>query len=535
DEVLSQLDRRAGETPDMMFFRFWGDNPFVDTRTDGCLSTVAVDVDTASYTLMRNYLMSRRLLPPPEAVRTEEFVNYFPGGLEPPTGSAAFAVHTEVAPSPFAHESSYLLLKIGIKAREVAKEERKPCALVFVVDTSGSMRREDRLELVKDGLRLLVPELDEGDSVGIVAFDREARTVLEPTPASERERILDAVGTLHANQNTNVDAGLRLGYEMAARSYLQGANNRVILLSDGVANTGVTEAAQILERVRSQREKGIYLTCVGVGMGNHNDALLEQLADRGDGQCVYVDRREEARKVFVDNLTGTLEVIARDVKIQVTFDPKKVVRHRLLGYENRAMAHHLFRDNTVDAGEVGAGHEVVALYELKPAGDARGKLATVRLRYQTVEHNEAVEMEHDVDAGGARSRFEDTSPHFQLSALVAEFAEVLRDSYWARGNDLSRVASLTQALLGEGEGKLGTSKELVELVALMKKADALVRLRDSRTDERREVVDALKDVRYRSAVLDELGGRRDADRQHLDSLRRQNDDLRRRLEDVFRR
>ena len=199
------------------------------------------------------------------------------------------------------------------------------------------------------------------------------------------------------------------------------------------------------------------------------------------------------------------------------------------------MAHHLFRDNTVDAGEVGAGHEVVALYELKPSGDARGKLATVRLRYQTVEHNEAVEMEHDVDLGGARSRFEDTSPHFQLSALVAEFAEVLRDSYWARGSDLSRVASLTQALLGEGEGKLGTSKELPELVALMKKADALVRLRDSRTDERRELVDALKDVRYRSAVLDELGGRRDADRQHLDALRRQNDDLRRRLEDVFRR
>ncbi|MBN1444344.1 MAG: von Willebrand factor type A domain-containing protein, partial [Planctomycetes bacterium] len=521
DDILSRLDRRAGETPDMMFFRYWGDNPFVEASVDN-LSTFGVDVDTASYTLMRSYLFERGVLPPPEAIRTEEFVNYFPAKYDPPADGKDFAVHTDLAPSIFAHEPEYRLLRVGIKGREVARAERKACGLVFVVDTSGSMRQESRLELVKEALRLLVAELDEGDTIGIVAFSREARKVLDPVPASEKERILDAIATLQPQQNTNVDAGLQMGFAMAAEHRIAGGSNRVILLSDGVANTGVTDIQQMIERIQRLRGEGIYLTCVGVGMGNHHDERLEQLADRGNGQCVYVDRIEEARKVFVENLTGTLETIARDVKIQVDFDPEKVIRYRLLGYENRDIADHLFRDNKVDAGEVGAGHEVTALYELKLRPDSEGTVATVRLRYLTVDHGEAVELEHTVDAASAIGEFDKAPVRLRLAACVAELAEVLRDSYWARDGQLDRVAALTEELLSEDGGALASEKDAVELVALMKKADVLVRERRARTDEQAQIVDAIKENVYLRARLEAASDQqRQEDLRHLDELRTQ--------------
>jgi Ca-activated chloride channel family protein len=391
---------------------------------------------------------------------------------------------------------------------------------------------------------LLVNELDEGDSIGIVAFDREARTVLEPTPASEKERILDAIATLEPRQNTNVAAGLDLGYRMAGARLLKDGSNRVILLSDGVANTGILDVNTMLEQVRSQRERGVYLTTVGVGMGNLNDTLLEQLADRGNGQCVYVDRVEEAKKAFVENLTGTLETIARDVKIQVELDPTKVLRYRLLGYENRAIADSAFRDNTVDAGEVGAGHEVTALYELKLRPDAEGKapagkVATVRLRHLTVDHGEAQEMEQAVEAGTAKTAFGEASPRFRLQACVAELAEVLRDSYWARGSSLDRVAAMISDALDlrekEGGPRLGEDPDVIELVALVKKADALVRRRAAETDDIARTVDAIKDNLYLGArIEDELRGRGEG-RNQLDEIRRQNDDLRRRLEGLLAR
>ncbi len=317
DNVLTKLDRRPGETPGAMFFRYWGDNPFVETSQDK-LSTFGVDVDTASYTLMRNYLVNRGVLPPVEAIRTEEFVNYFEGEYAPPAkDEGAFAIHTEVAPTPFAHEPEYRLLRVGVKALELSREQRKACALVFVVDTSGSMRQGGRLELVKDALRLLAKELDEGDTIGIVTFDRQTRIILEPAAASESERILSAINSLHPRSSTNLESGMRAGYEMAARTLLAGGANRVILLSDGVANTGITDQRTILANVDAHRRKGIFLTTVGVGMGNHNDHLLEQLANRGDGQCIYVDRIEAAHRAFVKNLTGTLQTVARDVNIPV--------------------------------------------------------------------------------------------------------------------------------------------------------------------------------------------------------------------------
>jgi Ca-activated chloride channel family protein len=540
DDILTRLDRRPGETPAMMFFRYWGTNPFVEASSDS-LSTFAVDVDTASYTIVRAYLYERGILPPREAVRTEEFINFFRSRHAPPAADGpVFAVHAEMAPSPFAHEPDYQLLKVGLKGREVTREKRKACALVFVIDTSGSMRQGNRLELVKDALRLLVPELDEGDTVGIVAFDREARVILDPMPASEKERILDAISRLEPRQNTNVAAGLELGYQMAARHKLKDGSNRVILLSDGVANTGNVDPVSMTEKVRAEREQGIYLTCVGVGMGNMNDSLMETLADRGNGQCVYVDRIEQARKVFVENLTGTLEAIAKDAKIQVEFDPAKVIRYRLLGYENRDVADADFRNNKVDAGEVGAGHEVTALYELKLKPDARDTLATIRVRYLTADHGEAVEIARPVTPADRRNAFAEASPRFQVSAAAAEMAEVLRGSYWARGNTLDKVAAILEPILGAADGssgaKLGDDADVVELVALARKADALVREREARVDDVARVSDAIKENQLlRAQVEDALQGRAVDTRAQLDEILRQNEALRRRLEELLRR
>ena len=540
DDFLTRLDRRPGETPGMMFFRYWGDNPFAEAAADP-LSTFGVDVDTASYALARSYLYKQGSLPPTEAIRTEEFINYFKSHYAPPTKEGhTFAIHTRMAPSPFAHEPEYKLLEVGIKGREVARKERKACSLVFVVDTSGSMRQENRLELVKEALRLLVAELDEGDSIGIVAFSTAARKVLDPTPASEKERILDAIATLQPEGSTNAAAGLELGYAMAAASLLKDGSNRVLLLSDGVANTGAVDVQTMLGAVSEERQKGVYLTCAGVGMGNHNDALLEQLADRGNGQCVYVDRLDEARKVFVENLTGTLETIARDVKIQVEFDPAIVLRYRLLGYENRAIADSAFRDNTVDAGEVGAGHEVTALYEVKLKPEAQGKIATVRVRHLTVEHGEAQEIERAISSTDAHGSFADAPPHFRLTACVAEVAEVLRDSYWARGSSLERVSGMLTDLLDapqtEGGPKLGEDRDVVELVALVKRADALVRQRAAQADEVARTVDALKEnYHLRARVQDQLATRRDTNRTRLDDILRQNAALRQQLEELLQR
>ncbi len=534
-----------------MFFRYWATNPFQEAAVQP-LSTFSADVDTASYTIFRNYLYSSGVLPPREAIRTEEFLNYFKTDYAPPppppkpdSEQNAFAINVEMAPNPFAKDEEHRLLRIGIKGREVLKGQRRACGLVFVIDTSGSMRRENRLGLVKEGLRLLVNELDEGDTVGIVAFDREARTILDPAPASEKERILAAIGALEPRQNTNVAAGLKAGYAMAAARRIRGGSNRVILLSDGVANTGNTDPQAMLREVQEEREKGIYLTCVGVGMGNLNDALLEELADKGDGQCRYVDRPEEAHRIFVESLTGTLEPIARNVKVQVEFDPDKVIRYRLLGYEKRDLPAGAFRDASSKAGLVGAGHSVTAFYDLKPKGPLEGRIATVRLRLHTIDHGEAQEMMREVLASDHRRAFTEASPRFQLAACVAQAAEVLRDGYWARGVTLGQVLSR----LGTVAPLLKDDRDVLELVALLTRADALLRARQSTEDDvaRTRTLDALKDNLYlRARIEDELKTHagpgqvagaaperapEDAERMRkLDEIRRQNEDLRRQLE-----
>ncbi|MEW6745160.1 MAG: von Willebrand factor type A domain-containing protein [Planctomycetota bacterium] len=524
EEIYRSLARRPGETPRDMFFRYWGDNPFEETLNDP-LSTFAVDVDRASYTLARRYLTGGHL-PPREQVRTEEFVNYFKSELSAPE-HGAFRIHAQLAPSPFAHEEGYQLLKVGLKGREIDRSQRRSCALTFVIDVSGSMRQDGRLELVKQSLSLLVDQLDEGDSIGIVAFNTNGFEVLQPVAASEKEPILTKIASLAPDGSTNAGEGLRLGYAMASRQLRPGANNRVILCSDGVANTGVTDQAQMLQQVDSHRRQGIVLTCVGVGMGNHNDTLLEQLADNGDGQCFYVDRLEEARRVFVDELTGTLQTIARDVKIQVAFNPERVIRYRLLGYENRAVADRDFRNDAVDAGEVGAGHEVVALYEIKCRPEVKENVADIRLRYKDVDlPAEVTEIHREVLWDELVESFDAASPRFQLSAVAAEFAELLRRSYWASGNSFESLLPRAECVAQS----LPADKDVAELAALIRQARDL---RANIPDDVAQTLHEIMDTSFQITLLEEKA--RSDERAALDDLRRQNETLRSRLEEILLR
>ena len=464
------------EAFDSMFFRNYGVNPFIATNEDP-LSTFAVDVDAGSYTLARRYLELGQL-PPADAVRVEEFVNFFPQDY-PKFANEDFRILIDGAPSPFG--SGYHLLRIGLKGSEIAERDRKPAQLTFVIDVSGSMSREDRLELVKRALRLLVDELRRDDRVGIVVYGSEGRVLLEPVAIGRegreagRRRILESIERLIPEGSTNAEAGLQLGYEMARREYRPGAINRLVLCSDGVANVGRTGPESILAQVRTEADRGIQLTTIGFGMGNYNDVLMEQLADRGDGNHYYVDGIDEARRVLVENLTGTLQTIARDAKVQVEFDSTRVLRYRLLGFENRDVADRDFRNDKVDAGEIGGGHEVTALYEVKLApGVKRGKLATVRLRYAKPEQEGAGapqvrEMERSFFVEGFSRRFEDAAPRFRLDAAVAEFAEILRGSYWARDGRLSDVLSVARAAAaGLHDDASGEFVSLVEKAAALK-------------------------------------------------------------------
>ena len=421
---------------DLTFFQHHGVNPFIDTEGDH-FSTFAVDVDTASYTVARRFVQDGNI-PVPDSVRVEEFVNYFEHDYAPPE-SGAFAVHIEGSPSPFGGENHWML-RVGLEGKAIPQDARKNATLVFAIDVSGSMGREDRLGLVQRSLRLLVEELRPADRVGIVVYGNRGRVLLEPTDGGERQAIMGAINSLVPSGSTYIEDGLRLAYKMAAEEVHPGRITRVLLLSDGVGNVGRTGAESILSQIRPQVDAGVSLTTIGFGMGNFNDVLMEQLANDGDGAYHYVDTLTEARRVFVENLVDTLQNIAKDTKVQVDFNPAVVRSYRLLGYENRDVADEDFRDDTVDAGEVGAGHSVTALYELKLHDDDDGVVSTVFLRYEDPDTGEINEISRQFQRNELVSQFLLASPKFQLSTVVAEYAEILRESYWARESSLQTVA-----------------------------------------------------------------------------------------------
>jgi Ca-activated chloride channel family protein len=435
----------AKPTPVDNTFKDYGVNPFIDTYRDH-QSTFALDVDTASYSVMRRYIQDGSL-PPYDSVRAEEFINYFAQDYELPRGNA-FAVYADGAPSPFHRDGSYLL-RFGVQGYAVSEAERKPASLTFVIDVSGSMQMENRLGLVKRSLQMLVDRLRPSDSVSIVVFGSTARVVLYPTSGDQKDRILNAIYALKPEGSTNTEAGLTLGYQMAVESFLPGGINRVILCSDGVGNVGTTDPVALINSVKGRASDEVMLTTVGFGMGNFNDVMLETLADKGNGFYAYIDTLEEARKLFIDRLTNTLETIAKDAKVQVEFNGDVVEQYRLIGYENRGVADQDFRNDSVDAGELNSGHNATAIYQIKLRPNARGKIATLFLRWQDVNTGGVKEIAGDVFTTDMVSNFSQTSARYQMNAVVAQFAEILRQSPYATTpmSTLSSYASDVARLL----------------------------------------------------------------------------------------
>jgi Ca-activated chloride channel family protein len=326
------------------------------------------------------------------------------------------------------------------------------------------MDMDNRLGLVKQSLEMLVEQLRRDDTVSIVVYGSDARVVLEPTSGADKNRILSAIYSLRPEGSTNAEAGLRLGYRTAMEGYKSDGINRVILCSDGVANVGQTEANAILDMIDHYIAEGVTLTTVGFGMDNYNDTLMEQLANNGNGFYAYVDDRSEARKLFIDQITGTLQTIALDAKVQVEFNTDVVMRYRLVGYENRAIDDDEFRDNSVDAGEIGAGHSVTALYEVKLYPDARGRIATVYMRWQDPDTNQVVEISQDYDVSQLAYDFRETSPYFQRTVIVAEYAEILKGSYWAEDSSLDDVYDEARRLDDYFYGEEADMEELIDLI-----------------------------------------------------------------------
>ncbi|MGD2155649.1 MAG: von Willebrand factor type A domain-containing protein [Anaerolineales bacterium] len=447
------------------FFENYGVNPFIDAYEDH-LSTFALDVDTASYSVARRYVMDGHL-PPADAVRVEEFINYFDQGYPTPP-DIAFGIYADGAPSPFHYDGSYLL-RFGIQGYQVPEGARKPASLIFVIDVSGSMERENRLELVKRSLQMLVDRLRPDDTVAIVVYGSQARTVLYPTSGEDRNAILNAIYGLRTEGATNAEAGLRLGYQIAWQAYRHEAINRVILCSDGVANVGATGPDAILETIRGYVDAGINLTTVGFGMGNFNDVLMEQLADNGDGSYAYVDTLDEAEKLFVEDLTSTLQTIALDVKIQVDFNRDVVSRYRLIGYENRAVADQDFRDDTVDAGEIGAGHSATALYAVQLQPQAQGRIATVQLRWEDPDSHRVQEINGNFNTWDLASSFDSANTRYQLAVVVSQYAELLRRSPWAGETSIHHLVDHAYRL----SSILFDDPEVLEFASLVSRASQI--------------------------------------------------------------
>ncbi|MGE0431295.1 MAG: von Willebrand factor type A domain-containing protein [Planctomycetota bacterium] len=433
-------------------FKDYGENPWTVTKEDA-LSTFAIDVDTASYTLMRNDILQNGRLPERASVRAEEYLNYFNYGYAGPApGGHPFAVHVECAESPFSPAKK--LLRVGVQGYEVPDSERKPANLIFLIDVSGSMNDINKLPLVKYALRQLVDRLDQRDTLGIVVYSGRQAVLLPPTPVNDREAIVRILDGMQAGGGTAGAAGIRTAYELAQQRFQRDGINRVILCTDGDFNIGLTGNALVTE-VAAQREKGIGLSTFLFGRGNINDAMVEQLANKGNGNHAYIDTRGEALRAMGEKVTGMLQVIAKDVKIQVEFSDL-VAKYRLVGYENRGIADQDFRNDKVDAGELGAGHSVTALYELEMAEGWRGRgtaeaVATVRLRYKgpnAGERAEATELQQQLVAAEVSDVFADASPSFRFASSVAWFAQIMKRSHNVDRATLDRLIAIADATKG---------------------------------------------------------------------------------------
>ena len=453
-------------------------NPFLLPGQDP-LSTFSIDVDTASYSNVRRMLRAGDL-PPASAVRIEEFLNYFPYDYSPPADEHPLAVHSEVFGCPW--EPTHRLLRVAVQGAPREASERPAANLVFLIDVSGSMGAADKLPLLTRSLGRLVEELDEDDRVAMVVYAGASGVVLEPTSCDAKDTILQALERLSAGGSTNGGAGIELAYRVASESFIADGINRVILATDGDFNVGTSSEGELVRMIEQKAQSGVGLTVLGFGTGNLQDSKMEQLSGHGNGNYAYIDSELEARKVLVEELGATLETIASDVKIQVEFNPLAVAGYRLLGYENRLLAARDFADDSKDAGEIGAGHRVTALYEVVPAGAGIEVPGIDPLRYQSARHpsgaaftNELCQLQlrykprfgaasklmvAQVDDAG--TSFHEASADTRFATAVAAFALVLRDSPYRGDVDLDRVLRWATDSVGADEG--GYRRQFVELV-----------------------------------------------------------------------
>lgn len=454
------------------------------------LSTFSIDVDTASYSNVRRFLRMGQL-PPADCVRVEELINYFRYDDPQPDGNDPFSVNVEVAGCPW--NAAHRLVRIGLKGKTIDRDDRGAANLVFLIDVSGSMDHPKKLPLVKASMKMLLEQLNESDHIGIAVYAGAAGLVLPPTSAANKERIIAAIDRLQPSGSTNGASGIRLGYNVARQNFVPGGINRVILCTDGDFNVGTTGPGELQQLVESEAKSGVYLTVLGYGMGNLKDSTMEMLADRGNGNYGYVDNIAEAKKLLVEQMSGTLITIAKDVKIQVEFNPAQVAGYRLIGYENRALANRDFRDDTKDAGDVGAGHSVTALYEVVPTGAplvtdttteplryqqtsaaqadpietnprvaVSDELLMVKLRYKEPDGQQSQLLEYPVVDRGVP--FEGASSNLRFAAAVAEFGMLLTKSkYCGEATFDDVISKATESGSIDSDGHRAEFLELVRL------------------------------------------------------------------------
>lgn len=448
---------RPGEVYDMFM-----ENDFIDAAQENT-STFSIDVDTASYTIMRRDVESGTR-PDPQSVRPEEYINFFDYDYAAPEQDDPFSINLEVAPSKFGEDKH--LLRIGLQGREIDTKDLKPTNLVFLIDVSGSMQSAEKLPLVQESLLALLDNLRDEDTVSIVTYAGTDRVMLEPTPVSRSgkiERAINRLGKWRKGGSTNAEAGIVKAYQLAEDARIEGGNNRVIIATDGDFNVGKT-GDDLFDLIEDYRSKGISLTAVGYGLGNFNDYHMENLSNKGNGNYFYVDSIEEAQRIFGSELASTLEVIAADVKIQVEFNHDAVTRYRLIGYENRVLDNQDFDDDSKDAGEIGPGHTVTAYYELElaPQASEQALLSTVRLRYKSQYGQDSQLIERDIKLSQARESFDDATPGFRFGAAVAEFAEHMRQSmHLGQDSTLEVVREVAEAAAPSPDTK---QTELLDLV-----------------------------------------------------------------------
>ena len=461
-------------------YNHFSENRF-KTATDEPLSTFSIDVDAASYSNMRRFV-NQGQMPPKDAVRTEELINYFSYNYAQPTGSDPVKISTEIGVCPW--NEKHRLFSIGIKAKEIAGENLPASNLVFLIDVSGSMYGATRLDLVKSSLKLLVNNLRGKDRVAIVVYAGSAGEVLPSTPGSDKQKIREALDNLIAGGSTAGGAGIQLAYKIAQKNFIDGGNNRIILCTDGDFNVGVSSVGGLESLIEERRKSGVFLTVLGYGMGNHKDNRMQTLAEKGNGNHAYIDNLQEANKVLVQEFGGTIYTVAKDVKLQLEFNPAYVQAYRLIGYESRLLNKEDFNDDTKDAGEMGAGHVVTALYEIVPTGvnssysgvdplkyqvnDAKPftnpskELLTVKLRYKEPNGNESKKIEVAV----VDDKADRVSSDFRFAASVSMFGQLLRDSDFKGEATYDKVISLAKT--GLDNDLQGYRREFIRLVETVK-------------------------------------------------------------------